>query len=148
MPVAVDAQVPEDGRRGLRDGVGSGPLREESRQTGLTDPTGCCLLSLLIRQPRHPPEVVSNGISPNGLALLPDKLFLYVAMTRANAVSRLPLHADGTTAEEGGKNLTNCCFGRDDGKTLFISDRSEGNVQCVRWHGAGMEWVKNRAATE
>ncbi|RAH41819.1 SMP-30/gluconolactonase/LRE family protein [Aspergillus brunneoviolaceus CBS 621.78] len=67
-------------------------------QTGLSDPTG--------RVYRLTPAgkldtLVANGVSPNGLALSPDERFLYVAMTRANAVWRLPLYADGTTSKVG-----------------------------------------------
>lgn len=154
-------------------------------QTGLTDPTGCVY--------RLSPTgkldcLVSNGVSPNGLALSPDERFLYVAMTRSNSVWRLPLHANGTTtkaglfflsfgcagpdglavdeegnvfichpslgsvfvvdadgipkviiatAVDGGKNLTNCTFGGPDGKTIYITDSIEGNVQTVRWHCKG-----------
>ena len=131
--------------------------------------------------------LVENGISPNGLVLSLDEKFLYVAMTRANQVWRLPLHEDGTTTkvgvffqsfgnvgsdglaldEEGnlfichpslgsifvvdthgvpkarivsgskGINLTNCCFGGPENKTLFITDSLEGNVQKVDWHCRG-----------
>jgi sugar lactone lactonase YvrE len=143
---------------------------------------------------------LNNGISPNGIVLSPDERFLYVAMTRANAVWRLPLHPNGTTtkaglffqsfgnagpdglavdeegsllichpslgsvfvvdsegipkarivtAAEGGKNLTNCCFGGPDGRTLFITDSMKGNVQSVQWHCAGMDWInmKKRCQT-
>jgi sugar lactone lactonase YvrE len=45
--------------------------------------------------------LVENGVSPNGLALSPDEKFLFVAMTRANAVRRLPLYPDGTTSKAG-----------------------------------------------
>lgn len=161
-------------------------------QTGLTDPTGCVYR---LSSTGKLDCLVSNGVSPNGLALSPDERFLYVAMTRANAVWRLPLHADGTTtkvglffqsfgnagpdglkvdeegnvltchpslgsvfvvdaegvpkarivtAPEGGKNLTNCCFGGEDGRTLFITDSLKGNVQYVKWHCAGMDWIKSR----
>ncbi|BCR92892.1 SMP-30/gluconolactonase/LRE family protein [Aspergillus chevalieri] len=159
-------------------------------QTGMTEQTGCVY--------RLSPTgkldcLVSNGISPNGLALSPDERFLYVAMTRSNAVWRLPLHADGTTtkaglffqsfgcagpdglavdeegnlfichpslgsvfvvdadgipkariatARGGGKNLTNCTFGGPDGKTLFITDSMEGNVQYVQWHCRGVPEAK------
>lgn len=154
-------------------------------QTGMTDQTGHVY--------RLSPDgkldcLISNGISPNGLALSPDERFLYVAMTRSNAVWRLPLNADGSTtkaglffqsfgcsgpdglavdeegnlfichpslgsifvvdaegvpkarivtASGGGKNLTNCTFGGEDGKTLFITDSMMGNVQCVKWHCGG-----------
>lgn len=64
-------------------------------QTSMVDPTG--------RVYRLCPDgkldmLVSNGVSPNGLVLSPDERFLYVAMTRANEVWRLPLHADGSTS--------------------------------------------------
>lgn len=153
-------------------------------QTGLSDPTG----KVYRLSPNGKLDtLVENGVSPNGLVLSPDEKFLFVAMTRANAVWRLPLHADGTTSkvglffqsfgtvgpdglvmdEEGslfvchpslgsvfvvnadgtpkarivsgtkGINLTNCCFGGKDGRTLFITDSLEGNVQCVEWHCKG-----------
>ncbi len=67
-------------------------------QTGITDPTG--------RVYRLSPSgkldtLVDNGISPNGLVLSLDEKFLFVAMTRANQVWRLPLHEDGTTTKAG-----------------------------------------------
>ncbi|KAF5710992.1 transcription factor [Fusarium globosum] len=67
-------------------------------QTGMTDPTG--------RVYRLSPDgrldtLLANGPSPNGLVLSRDERFLYVAMTRANQVWRLPLHADGTTSKAG-----------------------------------------------
>jgi sugar lactone lactonase YvrE len=153
-------------------------------QTGITDPTG--------KVYRLSPDgkldtLVENGVSPNGLVLSLNEKFLYIAMTRANQVWRLPLHEDGTTTkggvffqsfgnagpdglaldEEGslfvchpslgsvfvvdsdgvpkaritsgteGINLTNCCFGGPEGKTLFITDSLEGNVQTVEWHCRG-----------
>jgi sugar lactone lactonase YvrE len=36
-----------------------------------------------------------------------------------------------------GLNLTNCCFGGPDHKTLFITDSNEGNIQKVEWHCRG-----------
>ncbi|KAJ3538247.1 hypothetical protein NM208_g5991 [Fusarium decemcellulare] len=153
-------------------------------QTGMTDPTG--------RVYRLSPDgkldtLLDNGPSPNGLVLSLDERFLYVAMTRANQVWRLPLHKDGTTSkvgvffqsfgnagpdglaldEEGnlfichpslgsifvvdshgipkarivsgsaGINLTNCCFGGPEHKTLYITDSLEGNIQKVEWHCRG-----------
>jgi sugar lactone lactonase YvrE len=131
--------------------------------------------------------LVDNGVSPNGLVLSPDEKFLFVAMTRANSVWRLPLHEDGSTSKAGvffqsfgtagpdglamdeegnlfvchpslgsvfvvspdgtpkarivsgtaGVNLTNCCFGGSEGKTLYITDSLEGNIQYVEWHCRG-----------
>jgi gluconolactonase len=67
-------------------------------QSGLHDPTG--------RVYRLRPDgrldcLLSNGPSPNGLALSADDEVLFVAMTRDNAVWRLPLLPDGSTAKVG-----------------------------------------------
>lgn len=153
-------------------------------QTGMTDQSGKVYrLGIDGRLDK----LVSNGISPNGLALSLDERFLYVAMTRSNEVWRLPLHPDGSTSKAGvffrsfgnagpdgikldqegnvfichpslgsvfvvdkhgvpkarivsgsaGINLTNCTFGGLEGKTLYITDSLEGNVQTVEWHCQG-----------
>jgi gluconolactonase len=67
-------------------------------QTGLSDPTG--------RVYRLSPDgrldcLLANGPSPNGLALSPDGSVLFVAMTRDNAVWRLPLQKDGSVSKVG-----------------------------------------------
>ena len=68
-------------------------------QTGMHDPTG--------RVYRYDPaskrldRLLSNGPSPNGIALNPEEKALYVAMTRGNAVWRVPLMADGSVAKAG-----------------------------------------------
>ncbi|KAM0716137.1 hypothetical protein Q7P37_008651 [Cladosporium fusiforme] len=67
-------------------------------QTSITDPTG--------KVYRLSPDgkldtLVENGVSPNGLVLSLNERFLFVAMTRANQVWRLPLHEDGTTTKGG-----------------------------------------------
>ncbi|KAK2052116.1 gluconolactonase [Colletotrichum caudatum] len=36
-----------------------------------------------------------------------------------------------------GINLTNCCFGGPENKTIYITDSLEGNVQKVEWHCRG-----------
>lgn len=90
-----------EGFKGLNDVVrapGSDTLYfTDQGQTGLQDPTGRVYrlagerLDLLI----------SNGVSPNGLALTPDGSVLFVAMTRDNSVWRLPLRPDGGTSKVG-----------------------------------------------
>lgn len=45
--------------------------------------------------------LISNAPSPNGLVLSPDERTLYVGMTRANAVWRLPLMADDSVSKVG-----------------------------------------------
>lgn len=68
-------------------------------QSGMHDPTG--------RVYRHDPAsgrtdcLITNGQSPNGLVLNPEESALYVAMTRGNAVWRLPILADGSTSKVG-----------------------------------------------
>ena len=52
------------------------------------------------------------------------------------------VNADGTPRAKimsgtEGVNLTNCCFGGPENKTLFITDSLEGNVQYVNWHCRG-----------
>ncbi|CAG8295689.1 unnamed protein product [Penicillium olsonii] len=41
------------------------------------------------------------------------------------------------TSPQGGKNLTNCTFGGEDGRTLLITDSMKGNIQFVKWHCGG-----------
>jgi len=68
-------------------------------QTGMHDPTG--------RVFRYDPDeqrldcLLTNGVSPNGIALSPDQNALYVAMTRGNAVWRLPIFNDGSVSKVG-----------------------------------------------
>lgn len=66
-------------------------------QTGMHDPTG--------RVYRYDLDadrldlLISNGPSPNGLVMNPKEDVLYVAMTRGNAVWRVPIHPDGGTSK-------------------------------------------------
>jgi gluconolactonase len=66
--------------------------------TGLHDPTG--------RVFRLKPDgtvtcLVDNVPSPNGLVMNLDERALYVAATRGNAIWRLPIQRDGSTAKVG-----------------------------------------------
>ena len=48
------------------------------------------------------PELLMDGIAgPNGVALSPDGHILYVAVTRANSVYRVPLRDDGSVGKVG-----------------------------------------------
>jgi gluconolactonase len=67
-------------------------------QTGLHDPTGRVYR---LRAADRLDCLLANGPSPNGLALSLDEDALFVAMTRDNAVWRLPLLPDGGTAKVG-----------------------------------------------
>lgn len=67
-------------------------------QTGLHDPTG--------RVYRLTPEgrldcLIANVPSPNGLVLNPEENILYLAVTRGNAVWRMPLMPDGSVTKVG-----------------------------------------------
>lgn len=87
--------------KGLNDLVfaGNGDLYfTDQGQTGLNDPTG--RVYRLRASGRL--ELVANNIpSPNGLVLNAKESILYVAVTRANAVWRLPLLPDGTVSRMG-----------------------------------------------
>ena len=45
--------------------------------------------------------VLDNAPSPNGIVVTPDDRFLYLAVTRANAVWRVPMRRDGTLGRVG-----------------------------------------------
>jgi gluconolactonase len=66
--------------------------------TGLQDPSGR-VYRLSTGGELRP--LVDGIPSPNGLALDPARRLLYVAVTRDNAVWRVPLRADGSTAKVG-----------------------------------------------
>jgi gluconolactonase len=67
-------------------------------QTGLHDPTG--RVYRLSRAGRLE-CLIDSGISPNGLVLDPTETVLFVAMTRDNAVWRLPFMKDGNVSKVG-----------------------------------------------
>lgn len=102
-------------------------------QTGMQDPTG--------RVYRMKPDgqvdlMVDTVPSPNGMALSPDGRTLYVAVTRANQVWRLPLHPDGSTTKVNVfLNLSGGTTGPDG-----LATDSEGNL-VVCHCGFGIVWV-------
>ena len=66
-------------------------------QTGMHDPTGRVYRYNL--ESEQLDLLIANGPSPNGLVMNPAQDVLYVAMTRGNAVWRVPIHPDGGTAK-------------------------------------------------
>lgn len=66
--------------------------------TGLHDPSGRVFR---LRPDGRLDLLVNNGPSPNGIVLDPSETWLFVAMTRANAVWRMPLLPDGGTTKVG-----------------------------------------------
>lgn len=116
-------------------------------QTGLHDPSG--------RVFRLRPDgalgcLLSNGPSPNGLALDHDETVLFVAMTRDNAVWRLPLAKDGTVNKVG----RFCSFfgtsGPDglaidaDGR-LYVAHASLGHVFVIARNGECLALIRSCA---
>lgn len=67
-------------------------------QTGLQDPTGRVYR---LTKSGKLDCLISNGPSPNGLVLNAAEDALFVAMTRDNAIWRVPLLPDGTTTKVG-----------------------------------------------
>jgi gluconolactonase len=65
-------------------------------QTGLHDPTGRLYR---LRPGGQLDLLLGNVPSPNGVALSPDERVLYLAVTRGNAVWRVPLLDDGSVSK-------------------------------------------------
>lgn len=66
--------------------------------TGLHDPTGRVFCQTVGGELHC---LIDNVPSPNGLVMDPDETMLYLAVTRANAVWRLPFRRDGTVNRVG-----------------------------------------------
>jgi gluconolactonase len=67
-------------------------------ESGLHDPTGRLWR---LRANGRLDLLLDNVPSPNGLILTPDEGILYLAVTRGNAVWRVPLHPDGSIGRVG-----------------------------------------------
>jgi len=106
-------------------------------QTGMHDPTG--------RVYRLAPggkldALITNAPSPNGVALSPDEKVLFVAMTRANCVWRIPLLADGSVSKVG-QFFTSYGPSGPDGLAMDVAGRL-----VVANPGLGWAWVLNHRA--
>ena len=106
-------------------------------QTGLHDPTG--------RVYRLAPDgkldvLLDNAPSPNGVVLSPDEKVLFVAMTRANSVWRVPLQPDGSVSKVG-QFFTSYGPSGPDGLAM----RADGHL-LVANPGLGYVWVLNHRA--
>lgn len=106
-------------------------------QTGLHDPTG--------RVYRLAPDgkldvLLDNAPSPNGVVLSPDEKVLFVAMTRANSVWRVPLQPDGSVSKVG-QFFTSYGPSGPDGLAM----RTDGHL-LVANPGLGYVWVLNHRA--
>ncbi len=82
--------------------------------------------------------LLSNVPSPNGLVLTPDESILYLAVTRANAIWRVPLFADGSMGRVGVFIQMSGGIGPDG---MAIDE--EGNI-AVCHVGMGSVWLFSR----
>jgi gluconolactonase len=118
-------------------------------QTGLHDPTG--RVYRLAKGGRLD-CLIDTGVSPNGLVLDPNEAVLFVAMTRDNAVWRLPFMKDGSVSKVG-----RFCsmFGPSgpDGMTmdgagrLFVAHASLGHVFVFAANGELIARIKSCAGS-
>jgi gluconolactonase len=95
----VLGEVRREGFKGTNDLVfaANGDLYfTDQGQTGLQDPSGRVYR---LRADGQVDCLLQNVPSPNGLVLSPDEKALFLAVTRANQIWRLPLHPDGTTSK-------------------------------------------------
>jgi len=94
--------------------------------------------------------LIDTGISPNGLVLDPHEAVLFVAMTRDNAVWRMPFMKDGNVSKVGRFCST---FGPSgpDGMTmdkagrLFVAHASLGHVFVFAPNGELIARIKSCA---
>jgi gluconolactonase len=118
-------------------------------QTGLHDTTG--------RVYRYTASgrldcLIDTGISPNGLVLDPNEAVLFVAMTRDNAVWRMPFMKDGSVSKVGRFCSMFGPSGPDgmtmDGKgRLFVAHASLGHVFVFAPNGEMIGRIKSCAGT-
>ncbi len=105
-------------------------------QTGLHDPTGRVFRW---HEGGRLEQLIGNVPSPNGLVMNAEENILYVAVTRANAVWRMPLMLDGTVSKVGVFVQLSGSLGGPDGMALD----AEGNL-AVAHAGLGSVWLFSR----
>lgn len=132
-------RVRREGLKGVNDLIfaRNGDLYfTDQGQTGMQDATGRVYR---LRTDGNIDCLIDTVPSPNGLALSPDEKTLYVAVTRANQVWRLPLHPDGTTSKVGVfLNMSGGLAGPDG-----LAVDQEGNL-AVAHAGMGCAWIFSR----
>ena len=106
-------------------------------QTGLHDPTGRLYR---LRADGRLDLLLSNVPSPNGVALSPDERVLYLAVTRGNAVWRVPLLADGSVSKVSAFFTS---YGPSGPDGLAVDEKGR---LIVANPGLGYAWVLNRRA--
>ena len=118
-------------------------------QTGLHDPTGRVYRYIASGRLDC---LIDTGVSPNGLVLDPNEAVLFVAMTRDNAVWRMPFMKDGSVSKVG-----RFCsmFGTsgpdgmtmDDRGRLFVAHASLGHVFVYAPNGELIARIKSCAGS-
>lgn len=116
-------------------------------QSGMHDPTGRVFRYDLEQQRLD--CLVDNGPSPNGLVMDLHEKALLVAMTRGNAVWRLPLQIDGTTSKVG--VFTSMAGGvsgadgmaLDESGNLYVCDAGNGCVWAFDSHAVPLYRFKS-----
>lgn len=119
-------------------------------QTGMHDPSGRVFRYDLENQRLD--CLLDNGASPNGLVMDLHEQALLVAMTRGNAVWRLPIQQDGSTSKVG--TFTAMAGGvsgadgmaLDEQGNLFVCDAGNGCVWVFDGHAVPL--YRLRSCTE
>jgi gluconolactonase len=116
-------------------------------QTGLHDPTGRVYR---LAASGKLDCLIDTGVSPNGLVLDPAEAMLFVAMTRDNAVWRMPFMKDGSVSKvgrfcsmfgpSGPDGMTMDSAGR-----LFVAHASLGHVFVFAPNGECIARIKSCA---
>jgi len=106
-------------------------------QTGLHDPSGRLYR---LRPDGRLDLLLSNVPSPNGVALSPDERVLWLGVTRANQVWRVPLQDDGSVAKVSAFFTS---YGPSGPDGLAVD--AQGRV-VVANPGLGVAWVLNHRA--
>ena len=104
--------------------------------TGLQDPTGRVFR---LSSAGRLDCLIDTVPSPNGIVLSHDETAVFVSVTRANAVWRLPLLPDGSTAKVGLFVQLSGGLSGPDGLAL-----TEDGGLCVAHAGNGCVWVFDR----
>ena len=104
-------------------------------QTGLQDPTGCLYR---LRTDGQLDRILNNVPSPNGLVMNLAENMMYLAVTRTNAVWRIPLMKDGTASKVGVHIQLSGGSGGPDGLAID----TDGNL-AICHPGLGTVWIMN-----
>lgn len=108
-------------------------------QTGMHDPTGRVFVYDM--QTENLQCLINNAPSPNGLVMDYEEKALFVAMTRGNAIWRLPLQNDGTTTKVG---VFTAMAGGVSGADGLALDNESNLYVCDA--GNGCAWVFDKHA--